>query len=313
MATATTANPLTEAEYAARYSVSLDGYAMTRKRSLQAGIGVSDVGFCREQARRVIAGMPETDSPSLRAAEAGQAHHDYAEKARAWDRPDLIHNHKLEIFLPSGRLMIPGTADEIDPTEPSVTDLKTKATRRELLLVRRSGASEKERFQRHLYYLGAVQAGLVPHEGIVRNIWMSRAGDTEEMVVEQEPFDMAVVHEADEWLGGVLYAAKHGEEAPRDIHAARCREICPFYTDCRGGRDEDIVVTDPYLVEAGHIYANYHRLSQENDLIAQGAREALIPLQGHDPRYEIPVEDGVLGWVRVNTDPPTYRLELRKA
>jgi hypothetical protein len=209
----------------------------------------------------------------------GTAIHDLHAAARAAYNPRLIVNRKLTVTLPSG-LEIPGTPDEIDPDEPSVTDLKTVDDEGDLHVLRREGSSEQQRFQRHLYYLAAHQAGLVPAEGIVRNVWVDRAGQDDLPYVEQEPFSMAVVHDADRWITDTLYAAKHGEEVPRDKHYDWCRKFCEFFTHCRAGQAHaDFVVTDPEVLQAARLLKLGRAQSKEGEALEKAAKRTLAPLQ----------------------------------
>lgn len=232
-------------EYGLTFKFDLEAFDSQRPRSEQSDagrIGVSDLHTCREKVRRTLLGMVQTDTTEKWAAIIGTYVDEGVKAARKAARPWLLHDVELNVTLPNG-MVIPGHADEIDPQEPSVVDYKTKAA---LAGVRKAGADEKERAQRHLYYLGAVQAGIVPAEGIVRNIWLDRSGTDSHPHVEQEPFDMNVVLTAQAWLEDATYAAEHGEEASKDWPRTMCESYCPFYTACRGSED----VAEEYLT--GH-------------------------------------------------------------
>lgn len=273
-------SPLSPAEYAAAYRISLDVYAATLPRSLQAEIGVSSVGHCRSEALYRLQGVDPTNAPTARKALHGTAIHRLHAEARAQLNPQLIIEPELTITMPSG-LKIKGHPDEVDPDEPSVTDLKTLDAAGDIEIQRRTGSTEQQRFQRHLYAYGAIQAGLVPEEGlIVRNVWVDRAGQQADPLVEQEPFDMAVVIAADAWITDLLYAAEHNEEVPRDHHYDWCREFCQFFTHCRAGQQHaDFIVSDPAMVLAAemvHVGREEEKIAKS---IAEAARETLAPLQ----------------------------------
>lgn len=240
-------------DYAASFMASLDTYAAMRARSRQRGLGVSDIGYCSSKALYKLQGISPTDAPAGRQAEMGHAAHELAAAARAAFKPHLLIERALTVTLPSG-LVLPGHADEIDRDEPSVTDLKTVGTEDDLFALRRTGSTEQQQYQRQLYYLGAHQAGLVPAEGIVRNVWIDRAGQADWCYVEQEPFSMDVVHQADRWISDVLYAQEYDEEATRDHHYDHCRTFCQFFTHCRAGQARaDLVITDPEFIAAAEL------------------------------------------------------------
>ena len=266
-------------DYAASYAASLNAYAAMRPRSLQGGLGVSDLGYCSAKALHKVNGVEPTDAPIARSALMGTSAHATFAAARKAFKPSLMIELGLEITLPSG-IVIRGSADEVDPDEPSVTDAKTVADEAALLALRKTGSTEQQRYQRHLYYFGAHQAGLVPLEGTVRNVWVDRAGQAEWCYVEQEPFDINVVHAADRWLEDVLYAAKHGEEAPRDKHFDHCRTYCQFFTHCRGHQTHgDFLITDPEMVSAAQMVFQGRADKKEASGLEDTGKRVLAVLQ----------------------------------
>lgn len=287
-------------DYAASYVAALDTYDAMRARSRQQEMGVSDVGHCSAKAVHLLSGVTPTDAPIGHQAMMGTAVHDMSARARAAFDPDLILERALTITMPSG-LVLPGTADEIDPNEPSVTDEKTVADEDELFALRRTGSTVQQRFQRQLYYLGAVQAGLVPLEGTVRNVWVDRAGQADWVYVEQEPFSMAEVHAADRWIADVLYAVEHGEDAPQDKAYDWCRRFCQFFTHCRAGQaHDDLIITDPEFILAAELV----HVGREEEKIAKGtvasARRTLELLLDPDEMRAYEAGDYRVRWTWVN-------------
>lgn len=287
-------------DFAASYMAALDTYAAMRPRSRQQAIGVSDIGYCASKTLHKLRHVSPTDAPVNRSAEMGHAAHDLAAAARAAFNPALLIEAELTVTMPSG-LVLTGHADEIDPDEPSVTDLKSVSDEGDLFALRRTGSTEQQRFQRHLYYAGAVQAGLVPPVGTVRNVWIDRAGQADWCYVEQEPFDMAVVHAADRWLSDVLYAKEHGEEATQDIHYDRCRVQCQFFTHCRAGQaHDDLIITDPEFILAAELV----HVGREEEKIAKGtvasARRTLELLLDPDEMRAYEAGDYRVRWTWVN-------------
>lgn len=266
--------------YAARLNVALNSFEAMRPRSMQRELGVSSVGGCRSEALFRLTGAPASDAPRSRAALHGTASHELYGRAMAFYDPNLIVEPEVKVTMPSG-LVIVGHPDWIDPAEPSCTDLKTVADEAALHAQRKLGSSEQQRFQRHLYGLGAIQAGLVAEEGlIVRNVWIDRAGQSDEPFIEQEPFDMAVIHAADSWLADLAYAAEHGDEVPRDRHYEWCRDYCPFFTRCRSGEaGGELVVTDPDLLRAAENLYEGRQVSRGGDLLEKAGKAVLAPLQ----------------------------------
>jgi hypothetical protein len=266
-------------EWAASMAADLDMHAALWSRTMQKGLGVSDVGSCHSKALYKHTGVAPTNAPRSRQALHGTALHDLFTAARMAGNSRLIHNTAVETKLPSG-LVVVGHADEIDPDEPSVTDFKTVGDRADLTVTRREGSDEQQRFQRHLYYLGAHQAGLVPAQGIVRNWWCDRAGQDPWGHVEQEPYDPDVVYAADDWLQTIVYAAEHGEEVPRDRHHDWCRQFCEFFTHCRGELlHDDYLVQDEAMIAGARRVHEGRKLEREGKAMVEVGRRALEPLQ----------------------------------
>lgn len=264
--------------YAASMSASLDLFQALRPRSLQPGIGVSSVGHCASEAKYRMQGVAPTDAPASRQALWGTSLHETITAARKEFNPALLLETPLLVTMPSG-LLIPGTGDEIDPGEPSVTDYKSVADGAALITQRRVGSSDQQRYQRHLYYYGAVQADLVPAEGTTRNAYLDRAGQGE-VLVEQEPFDMKVIHDADRWVADVAYAAEHNEDAPQDKHFTWCQKFCQFFTHCRGGQiTPDLIVTDAAMIQAAELLVEGRAGSKLAEGLENDAKRVLEPLQ----------------------------------
>lgn len=304
-------------DYAADLAATLRAWDATRPRHGQrrgGTLGVSDIGGCHEHARRILQGDPASDVPQSLAAQMGTAIHAEIAAARQWANPRLICEQELAVTLPSG-VRVVGHPDEIDPDEPSVTDWKT-TDYDGLARVRRYGCSDQQRYQRHLYYAAAHQAGLVPEEGTVRNVWLDRSGRDPHPHVEQEPYDAAVVAEADNWLADVVYAARHGEESLRDRHYDWCREFCEFFTACRlPVSTPEEVVTDEQLVASAEVFAEAAALRREWERVEAAARRDLEPLRtGTDGDVTVnQVGDLRVRWTRVHATNPYWRLAVEPA
>lgn len=294
-------NPYSPDEYAASMSAALMMFDANRPRSQQPRLGVSSIGHCRSYALWVLNGVEATDAPEGLQALTGTAMHEIIGAARRQYNPKLLVDQKLEVTLPSG-LVVPGTADEIDPDEPSVTDYKTVVGNADMVALRRNGSDEQQRFQRQLYYWGAVQAGLVPPEGIVRNVWIDRSGQSSEPYVEQEPFSMEWVNQADLWVNDVLYAKGADEEVPRDKHYDWCKRFCKFFTHCRSEVEHpDLIVSDTELLNAAENVWIGREMKKQGDGLDESGRmklDVLKPEPGGDVQgYECGIFRVRWSWV----------------
>lgn len=271
-------------DYAAHLMWDLDAHASASPRSQQAlrgEIGASDLGFCRERTRRVLTHAVPTDVPDKWSAILGNYIDAGVKAARqASERPGLMHDVRLQVTLPSGYTLW-CSLDELDTEEPAYNDVKTKDG---LALIRRTTAGDQPRYQRHVCYYAAHQNGLVPAEGIVRNIFLDRSGNDRHPHVEQEPFDMNVVLEADAWLSDAVYAAQHAEEAMKDAPRPVCERFCEFFTACRLREDS---AEQEYLT--GHrarILAEMVAAKKRRDEAAAVYDEARLQLMGTTGRSD---------------------------
>jgi len=243
-------------------------------------LGASDIGHCREYARRFLEGEPFTDTPEGSQARAGRAFHALVLPAVASQRPGALVEQEVRVLLPNG-VEVLGHVDLVEPDEPSVTDLKTVDA--DLAAVRRTGASEQQKMQRQLYAAGAVQAGLVPADGlIVRNIWMDRSGTPTPPHVEQEPYDPQYLDRAASWIEEVMHHVQAGTEAPRDKDLYWCRAFCPFAAACRGPQEDaaEETVSEEYAAAAA-LYLEGAVMEREGRDLKRAAASRLAPLEGH--------------------------------
>jgi PD-(D/E)XK nuclease superfamily len=222
-------------DYRAILAADIARYAEESPRTQQSRkgtLGPSDIGFCRQKAALVTREIQPSDERSTAAAQIGTAVHAYLADVFTAYHPDwIIEADKVTATLPSG-VEISGTPDIIATDWNAVIDIKTVDG---FEWVKREGTSQNHKMQRHLYALGAVQAGLVKEDDLlVGNLYIDRSGREQEPYLTIEPFDPSLTDEIDSWIGDVIYAVKHGEDAARDIPAPVCEKICEFYTVCRG-------------------------------------------------------------------------------
>jgi hypothetical protein len=262
-------------------------------RSLQASghrIGVSDLGHCSEKVRRHLAGMTE-EPVDKTAAFIGTALGDHIEAAVMAMYPNLIRQSEVTVSLvgDQGSYLLGGHPDLIDP-DGTVIDVKTT---RGLGRVARTGPSQQQQFQRHLYAKGAHTAGMF-NPGVtladvrVTNIWFDRAGDDKQPYVHTEPYDERIVEAATGWLDDLVYAYRVDEPARKEPPIQMCSVTCGFYADCRGGEtsaqglieDPDLVAAVSMLTEAGELERRARRLKDE-------AKSALQGVEGSTGTYTV--------------------------
>lgn len=304
-------------EYAQAFTWDLHAADLLSERSRHAddgGIGASSFG-CREEMRRTIAKVPVTDSPGKMAALIGSYIDSGVKQARLAANPNLIIPGlnapaslpcKLYPALLRGEpFVLPVSPDEIDPDEPSCTDLKSKNG---LAAIRRGFVEDQARFQRHLQYLAAHQNGLVPPDGVVRNVFIDRSGQDQEVHVEQEPFNLTVIEEATEFLNDALYAARHNEEAMKDRPRIFCKSFCAWFTDCRGSEIEVEAITDPDLAARVDAVGEARARAKAEQAVADALlNDGLKGLTGRTARFQI-----VSKWINSEKQTPHWRTELEE-
>lgn len=282
----TTTAVLSPDEYASTYAWSLKASDAARPRTqqtLEGMVGVSDLFTCMEKIRLTITETPWSDVPDSTAAWVGSAIHEAAAKARKEIFPHLIIEQELRIKLPSGYTIL-GHGDEMDPEEPSATDLKTADG---LEKVRKHGPDHQQRVQRATYYLGGIQNNILPPEGIARNVWLDRSGKDPLPFVSQEPYNADYVHAGDLWLNQVIDSVKDGSQAPKEWPFHKCRQFCQFFTLCRGRDTPETITHDPATVQAAQdVYEARRAEKTAKALIAQ-AKPVLDGFDGIAGPYRV--------------------------
>lgn len=276
-------------------TTALSEYMDRSPRSLQSAEGIlgpSDIGFCRQKAALMIKGVPQTDNPPKWAAAVGTALHNYIEAAIKKAYPDWlcgsIDHIEVTATLPSGA-EIKGHPDIVVPASNAVLDIKTVDG---FEWVKRSGTSQQHKYQRHLYAMGLLQAGILDDSKpvVVGNIYFDRSGKQSEPLVLVEDMDPTLTDEIDSWVQDVIYAVKHGEDASRDIPAAVCEKICSHFTACRGelGIEEGtILIEDPDLLSAVDMYVEARDMSKQADQMKKEAQGLLAGINGSTGTYQV--------------------------
>jgi hypothetical protein len=308
-------------DYSLAIQAALTSFMDNSPRSMQADegrLGPSDIGFCRQKAALMVKGVEPTDSTPKWAAAVGTAVHNYVEAAIKGMFPDWllgsIDNLSVTATLPSGA-QISGHPDIVIPSANTVLDIKTVDG---FAWVKREGTSQNHKFQRHLYALGCVQAGLFDKTKpvYVGNVYFDRSGKEATPLTIVEELDPMLTDEIDAWVTDVIYAVKNGEDASRDIPAAVCERICSHFTACRGALDTHEggePITDSELIAAVDMYTEARTMEKTAKQMKEEASTMLAGVNGSTGDWQV-------RWVEVQPsrveafDKQGYaRLDIRKA
>lgn len=288
-----------------------------RTQQSRAGkIGPSDFGFCRQKVVLMTKGVSASDAKPMWAAAVGTALHSYVGAILAVQFPGWIiegRGQKVKTTLPRTGAEVEGTPDYIIPNENLLLDLKSADG---LDYVTRYGPSLNHLMQRHLYALGAIDAGLLdPSKPIyVGNVYVDRSGKNPDPYVVIAEFDPGFTDEVDSWIEDTIYAVRYNEDASRDVAAPVCEKICEFYTVCRGALPmrESEPITDTETVNAIEMYVEGREMSKAGERMKKEAAALLAGINGSDGRFQV-------RWTTVpGSDVPGYyrnestRIDVRK-
>jgi len=277
--------------------------------------GISDLGFCSERLRRMLAQMDPEDSDLL-AAFIGTAMGDHVERALAIAWPTAIIQPSVTVTLIGevATYEVPGHPDVVKP-EGLLIDVKTS---RGLEVARRQGPSRQQQYQRHCYALGAFEAGLFDDDITlddvkVANVWLDRAADEKEAFSHVESFDIEIVQEAAEWLDEVVYAFTHEQAARKEPAREVCKAVCGFFETCRAlDTDVEGLLTDDTILMAIEMYEEGKALESRGRKLKDQAKGNLpLTASGSTGKHQ-------LRWVWVNESEVHYtrrgynKLDVRK-
>jgi hypothetical protein len=308
-------------DYDLAVDAALTAYMDNSPRSMQADegrLGPSDIGFCRQKAALMVKGVEPTDSTPKWAAAVGTAVHNYVEAAIKEMFPDWlvgsIDKVRVTATLPSGA-EISGHPDIVIPAENTVLDIKTVDG---FAWVKREGTSQNHKFQRHLYAMGLLQDGILDKSKTVYvgNIYFDRSGKEATPLVVVEEMDPMLTDEIDSWVGDVIYAVKHGEDASRDIPAAVCERICSHFTACRGALetyDGGELITDRDLVAAVDMYTEARNMEKTAKQMKEEASAMLSGVNGSTGSWQVRWVDVQPSKVEAFEKQGYSRLDIRKA
>lgn len=275
-------------------SNALRSYMDGSARSVQASEGIlgpSDIGFCRQKASLMTRGVPATDAPPKWAAAVGTAIHNYVEAAIKEAHPDWlvgsIDGVRVTATLPSGA-EISGHPDVVVPASNAVLDIKTVDG---FQWVKREGTSLQHKYQRHLYAMGLIQAGILEDSKtvLVGNIYFDRSGKEPEPLVIVEEMDHTLTPEIDSWVQDVIYSVKNQEDASRDVAAAVCERICSHFTACRGQLEtqDSEFIQDADLLSAVDMYVQGREMKKEAEAMQKAAQAILDGVNGSTGTYQV--------------------------
>src|SRR5262245_2273744 len=258
-------------------------------------VGISELGFCSERTRRMLAGITPEPTDNI-AAFIGTAIGDYIEQAVCHRFPDAQRQVEISTQLhgDQGTYTLMGPPDLLFPGW-GILDVKTTHG---LEIVRRTGPNQQQQFQRHCYALGAWNAGLFPglelDELQVANVWFDRAGDDKSCHVQIEPFSAEQVERAAYWLDEVVYAYVRGGEAQKEPPRTLCENYCGHFKDCRAGdTDAEGLITYPVYLSAVEMYREATELEREGRQLKAQAKAHLRGVQGSTGAFAV-------RWVHVN-------------
>jgi hypothetical protein len=279
----------TSDDLATLFAEAFADYNDNSARSQQTQIGASEIGFCRQRTAYRVKEQEPTDRRSMWAASVGTAIHAWAAEALKASFPEwIIEDVAVTATLPSGNTIL-GHPDIIIPSWNACLDIKTVDG---FAKIKRFGTSPNHKYQRHLYTLGALQAGLLDATlpVYVGNVYLDRSGKEPIPYVVVEEMDPLLTDEIDAWVGDVIYAVAHGEDAMRDVAAPTCEAIsCEFFTACRGGlpAEENEVIDSPEVREAVTLFIEARDMKREADRMANSAKATLTGLNGVVGGYQV--------------------------
>lgn len=257
-------------------------------------VGMSELGFCSERTRRMLAGITPDLTDSLPAF-FGTAIGDYVEQALQQQWPEAERQIQVSTTLHGdlGSFTLTGHPDLLLPW--GVLDVKTS---RGLEIAQRVGPSIQQQYQRHGYALGAWEAGhfgdLPLDEVRVANVWFDRAADDRECYVQMEPFSTEIMAQAAQWLDEVIYSYVHETDALKEPPRQMCEQVCGHFRTCRAlDTDVEGLITDNETLAAVEMYREGLALEGEGKRLKDQAKPHLAGVNGS-------TGDWLIRWTYVN-------------
>lgn len=285
---------LAEAVYGAIQAAS--NFSERSQQSADFRIGISDLGYCSEKVRRMVAGIPEPVTDKLPAF-IGTALGDHVEQACADLWPDAIRQAEVSLTLAGdgGTYTLTGHPDLIRK-DGLVIDFKST---RGLSKPRRMGPSQQQQFQRHGYGLACFEAGLfnpdVTLDDVkVANVWVDRAGDDRELYVHMEPLSLDVIEQAAMWVDDLVWSYKNNQPARKEPAREVCAKTCGHFDDCRAlDTDVEGLLTDEGVLVAIDMYREGLALERRARKLKDESKQTLLGVGGSTGKWTV-------RWVHVN-------------
>lgn len=281
--------------YEAMMAQSRDSERSLQQKTFVAGI--SDIGWCSTKLVKMLnREVPENVDMDLLKAWIGTWLGEGMEEAYKKARPEIITQAHVEVHLEGERVnyILGGHPDIIDPSGV-IIDAKSAAG---LQIPRRTGADQQKNFQRHLYGLGAWEAGYfggLPLEEVrVGNAWVDRTGVEPGLHVQIEQFDPDVIAAATQWLDEVVYSWVNKEEARKEPPREVCAVSCGFFHPCRDF-DLDVhgLITDPTLLAAVDLKVEGSAMESKGKKMVAEAKATLQGIEGSTGEW-------LVWWTHVN-------------
>jgi hypothetical protein len=295
-----------EQEVAEQVYSSIMDYNRHDQRGMQSAeyrVGISELGFCSERTRRMLA-QEDPDDTDVLAAFIGTAIGDHAEQALLRRYPHLLRQPDVTVTLKGERntYHVPGHPDIVNP-DGEVIDVKTT---RGLEVPRRRGPSQQQQFQRHGYALGAYETNLFTcdiKDVRVTNVWIDRAADDQQVHVHSELFDYGVIEQMTWWLDEVVYAYLNEQTARKEPPYEMCQKVCGFFSTCRLGETdvEGLLTADEVLI-AVDMYKEGLALEAAGKRLKDQAKPVLKDVSGSTGEFTV-------RWVHVNGS--TYTVDRK--
>jgi hypothetical protein len=250
-------------------------------------LGVSDIGYCREYARRTITGQErDTEQTDYLAAFIGTAVGDRVEDLFVDRWPgEWIKQAEVVVTLEvSGyTLSIVGHPDLY--SRSALIDFKTMDG---LATVRSGGATDQQRFQLSLYAKALIAEGEMDEDAVLSLIYIDRSGVEKQPHVISWRYDPDIIREAEEWLHDVIYAVENEEEASRDKPRSWCEAVCEFAPSCRG-TDTDVegLIEDPIVLNAVDVYRDAIEREKQAGKDKKSAQSVLEHVNGSTGKHTI--------------------------
>jgi len=246
-------------------------------------LGVSNLGHCRQHAVLTVRQTPPSDVRDKTAAFIGRVLGAAIEEQMKIEHPDWLFQSEGTVTAPSGwaldghpDIVIPASA-ATEEYPQGVWDLKSKD---KLEVVKRYGQSKQQKYQLVSYCEAKIADGtLDPDQPIwLVDVYYDRSGASDECYAIGFWYDPADINEIDDWVGDVIYAAAHGEDASRDMPREFCWKYCEYATICRGpDTDVEGLIEDVEVKAAVDMYREGLDLVTEGEKLKKEAKAVIPP------------------------------------